>query len=125
MKISDKILPNKTRNLFDRLEFCMDVLIDFHGPDTDDGKRMLRAKKTLIELRRQSVRVSAVWLAELVTMLGMIVYNLIDKEGHAEAGLVVYPAMMAGAMYGGLLMDRMEKKKDIFKRQMDDQTPSR
>jgi len=125
MKISDKILPNKTRNLFDRLEFCMDVLIDFHGPDTDDGKRMLRAKKTLIELRRQSVRVSAVWLAELVTMLGMIVYNLIDKEGHAEAGLVVYPAMMAGALYGGLLMDRMEKKKDIFKRQMDDQTPSR
>lgn len=125
MKISDKILPNKTRNLFDRLEFCMDVLIDFHGPDTDDGKRMLRAKKTLIELRRQSVRVSAVWLAELVTMLGMIVYNLIDKEGHAEAGLVVYPAMMAGAMYGGLLMDRMEKKKDVFKRQMDDKTTSR
>lgn len=111
--------------MFDRLEFCMDVLIDFHGPDTDDGKRMLRAKKTLIELRRQSVRVSAVWLAELVTMLGMIVYNLIDKEGHAEAGLVVYPAMMAGAMYGGLLMDRMEKKKDVFKRQMDDKTTSR
>lgn len=125
MKISDKILPNKTRNLFDRLEFCMDVLIDFHGPDTDEGKRMLRAKKTLIELRRQSVRVSAVWLAELVTMLGMIVYNLIDKEGHASAGLVVYPAMMAGVVYGGLLMDRMEKKKDIFKRQMDDQTTSR
>lgn len=111
--------------MFDRLEFCMDVLIDFHGPDTDDGKRMLRAKKTLIELRRQSVRVSAVWLAELVTMLGMIVYNLIDKEGHAEACLVVYPAMMAGVVYGGLLMDRMEKKKDVFKRQMDDKTTSR
>lgn len=125
MKISDKILPNKTRNLFDRLEFCVDVLITVHGPDTDDGKRLQRAKKTLIELRRQSVRVSAVWLAELVTMLGMLVYNLIDKEGHAEAGLVVYPAMMAGVVYGGLLMDRMEKKKDVFKRQMDDKTPSR
>ena len=111
--------------MFDHTEFCMNVLITIHGPDSDEGKRLLRAKKTLLELRRQSVRLSAVWLAELVAILSMLVYNLIDKEGHAEAGLVVYPTMLDGAINGGLLMDRMEKKGEIFKQQLKDKTPSR
>lgn len=115
-----QISQRELKELFGTLENYIDLLIIVYGDGSPDAERLRRAKKTLIDLRRLSVRANAIWMAELGTMIGMIIYNLIAHEGHTRAGLAIYPAMLVAGIYGCILMDKMEKKAQLFAHQMKD-----
>ena len=59
----------------------------------DKVKKLQEVQKTLKSLYRTSVTLNAALIAELLTLVSMTIYNIIDHEGHLKAGLVVYPSM--------------------------------
>ena len=109
-------MPHNIKAQYATIDFLMDLIAK---TDKENTEQLKQAQKTLREIGRLAPRVQAIWLSELISMIGMIVYNQIDSESHFRAGLVVYPAMIVAALYSGLLMDKMEKKKHIFLKQMD------
>lgn len=109
-------MPHNVKSEFAFLDTVMELTA---MADEKNAEQLKKAQKTLREIGRLAPRVQAIWLGELMAMIGMIVHNQIDSESHARAGLVVYPVMLIAAMYNCLLMDKMDKKKEIFKKQMD------
>ena len=109
-------MPHNTYAMFAAMDIIMALLITV---DQENAKQLNKARETLRSAGRLATQVQAVWFAELITMISMIVYNQVDTESHFRAGLVVYPAMMLGIIYNALQMDRINKKHKIFKQQMD------
>ncbi len=76
-------------------------------------------KQTFRSICRLSGRMLATLIAELVTILSMLVLNLANHDLHQQAGLYVYPAMIGGAMYVAVVHDILDKRKEKLKRQLD------
>lgn len=119
-KYINRFLASMPHNVKAEFEF-MDIVMEIMTmADEKNAEQMKKAQKTLREIGRLAPRVQAIWLGELMAMIGMIAYNQIDSESHARAAMFVYPAMLIATIYNCLLMDKMDKKKDIFTRQMKD-----
>ncbi len=71
-------------------------------------------QQTLRFIRRQSGRINAAILAELMTMLGMLILNLTNQEMYHQLALYVYPAMMATVAGIGIGKDKIQKQQQWF-----------
>lgn len=120
--IRNKIItPLQQKRMFDAAISDINFLI-FVAKSTgmqDKVKKLQEVQKTLKSLYRTSVTLNAALIAELLTLVSMTIYNIIDHEGHLKAGLVVYPSMFVVMIYIAYLMDIGEKKAKLLSRQMD------
>ena len=126
--IRNKIItPLQQKRMFDAAIDGINLLI-FVAKSTgmqDKVKKLQEVQKALKSLYRISVTLHAALIAELLTLVSMTIYNIIDHEGHLKparhlkAGLVVYPSMFVVMIYIAYLMDIGEKKAKLLSRQME------
>lgn len=115
---------SETRNLIQDCEIFLECLKDSYAINLEKCapqlKQMDNIQKTFKSLCRTHGHVSAVILAEIVTMLSMLTVQQFNEDLWHNLGLYVWPAALVGAFYIGFGMDKIEKKADLLSQQMKD-----
>ena len=81
-------------------------------------EQLREIEQTFATICRLHGRISAALMAEMLTILGMMVLMFINDEFYHKAGMFVWPTMLAGGFYIGFASDKMDKKKDTINQQM-------
>lgn len=101
---------NNKRDILEMLELKIGLLLCFCAPEKELCDKLCEILKTLQSIRRLSGRIQAVWLAEMIAMLGMLALNFANSDLHHDVGVYVYPAMIATVMGNGFAMDRLDDR---------------